>query len=86
MRKIPMRKCVVTQEQFPKSELVRVVRTPSGSVEIDTTGKMNGRGAYLKLDLEVIELAKKRGSLKRSLEVEIPDSIYEDLKGLILGE
>lgn len=81
-----MRKCVVTQEQFPKSELVRVVRTPSGSVEIDTTGKMNGRGAYLKLDLEVIELAKKRGSLKRSLEVEIPDSIYEDLKGLILGE
>ena len=83
LRKIPMRKCVVTQEQFPKKELIRVVRTPEGEVKIDTTGKMNGRGAYLKLDLEVIDMAKKRGSLKRSLEVDIPDIIYEELKELI---
>ena len=49
MRKIPMRRCVATQEQLPKKELIRVVRTPQGEVQIDVTGKANGRGAYLKL-------------------------------------
>ena len=47
MKKIPMRKCVVTQERFPKKELIRVVRTPEGQVEIDLTGKRNGLGAYM---------------------------------------
>jgi len=51
MRKIPMRKCVVTQEQLPKKELLRVVRTPEREVVVDLKGKMNGRGAYLKKDI-----------------------------------
>ena len=46
MRKIPMRKCVVTQERFPKKDLIRVVRTPEQTIEIDLTGKKNGHGAY----------------------------------------
>ena len=60
MKKIPMRKCVATQEQCPKKELIRIVRTPERKVEIDITGKMNGRGAYLKKSLEAVEAAKKR--------------------------
>ena len=52
MRKIPMRTCVITKEKLPKSELIRVVRTPLGEVVVDATGKANGRGAYLKKDLE----------------------------------
>ncbi len=80
MRKIPLRKCVATQEQLPKKELIRVVRNKEGEVFVDATGKMNGRGAYIKLSLEAIELAQKKGALKRSLEVEIPDHIYEELK------
>ena len=44
MRKIPMRKCVVTQERFPKKDLIRVVRTPEQTIEIDLTGKKNGHG------------------------------------------
>ena len=48
MKKIPMRTCLVTREKLPKQELIRVVRTPEGSVVIDETGKANGRGAYLK--------------------------------------
>ena len=48
MRKIPMRKCVATQEQLPKKELIRIVRTPQMEVKIDESGRMNGRGAYLK--------------------------------------
>ena len=60
MKKIPMRKCVATQEQCPKKELIRIVRTPEQKVEIDMTGKMNGRGAYLKKSVEAVVAAKKR--------------------------
>ena len=58
MKKIPMRSCIVTKEKLPKYELIRVVRTPEGNVIVDETGKANGRGAYLKKDLEVFEKAK----------------------------
>ena len=80
MRKIPLRKCVATQEQLPKKELIRVVRNKEGEVFVDPTGKMNGRGAYLKRSLEAIEIAQKKGVLKKSLEVDIPDEIFEELK------
>ena len=75
MKKIPMRKCVVTNERFPKKELIRVVRTPENEVAVDVTGKKNGRGAYLKLDAAVIAKARKTRILERHLEIEIPDSI-----------
>ena len=80
MRKIPLRKCVATQEQLPKKELIRVVWNKEGEVFVDPTGKMNGRGAYLKRSLEAIEIAQKKGVLKKSLEVDIPDEIFEELK------
>ena len=80
MRKIPLRKCVATQEQLPKKELISVVRNKEGEVFVDPTGKMNGRGAYLKRSLEAIEIAQKKGVLKKSLEVDIPDEIFEELK------
>ncbi len=80
MKKIPMRRCVATMEQFPKKELIRVVRTPNGEVVIDETGKQNGRGAYLKRSMEALQLAKKKKALSRALECEIPESIYEELE------
>lgn len=79
MRKIPMRKCVVTNERFPKNELIRVVRTPENEIVVDPTGKKNGHGAYLKKDAEVIALTKKKKILNRILETEIPDEVYEEL-------
>ena len=82
-KKIPMRSCVITKEKLPKKELIRVVRTPEGNVIVDETGKANGRGAYLKLDKEVIGKAQKSKALERHLEVEIPDTIYEELKELV---
>ncbi len=82
MKKIPMRKCVATMESLPKKELIRIVRTPEGTVEIDETGKKNGRGAYLKRSVDAVELAKKKKSLARSLECEIPEAIYDELKEL----
>ncbi|MDI9518461.1 MAG: YlxR family protein [Bacillota bacterium] len=85
MRKIPMRKCVVTQEQLPKKELLRVVRTPEREVVVDLKGKMNGRGAYLKKDISVVDLAKKKGSLEKALNVKINDEVYESIKQAILN-
>ena len=83
MRKIPMRTCVVTREKCEKKDLLRVVRDNNGNVFVDDTNKANGRGAYLKKDLEVIEKAKNSKQLNKQLQVEVPSSIYEELKKLI---
>ncbi len=82
-RKIPMRRCIVTKEQLPKKELIRVVRTPEKTVIVDLNGKQNGRGAYLKRDGKVINKAQENKILEKQLEVEIPDSIFEELKEII---
>jgi len=83
IKKIPMRSCVITKEKLPKSELIRVVRTVEGTVVIDTTGKVNGRGAYLKKDKEVFEKARKTKVLERHLECNIDSSVYDELDKLI---
>lgn len=58
-RKVPLRKCVASQQMMPKKELIRVVRTPEGEVLIDLTGKKSGRGAYICGKLEYFKLAQK---------------------------
>ena len=83
VKKVPMRTCVVTREQFPKNELIRVIRTPEGEVTVDTKGKANGRGAYLKKDKEVILKAQKTKVLDKILEVSVPEEIYQLLLELI---
>ena len=83
VRKIPERTCVVTREKYPKMELLRIVRTPDGNVEVDLTGKKNGRGAYIKKDLNVLELAKKNKALEKHLETKIEDNVYEEIKEII---
>lgn len=82
-KKIPMRSCIVTREKLPKKELIRVVRTVDGTVVVDDTGKVNGRGAYLKKDASVFDKAKKSKVLDKVLEVEVPDSIFDDLMNTI---
>lgn len=82
-KKVPMRTCVVTKEKFPKSELVRVLRTPEGNVILDLTLKANGRGAYLKKDKDVINKAKKTKILNKMLGTDIKDDIYEELLQLL---
>lgn len=82
-KKIPLRSCVVTGEKLPKKELLRIVRTPDGEVICDLTGKNNGRGAYIKKDLEVLEKAKKTKALERKLECTISDEVYEEVKNVI---
>lgn len=83
MKKIPMRSCIVTLEKCEKKDLIRVVKNKDGEVFIDPTGKANGRGAYLKKDIEVIKKCQKNKILDRKLGISIPDSIYEELGGMI---
>jgi len=83
MKKIPMRTCVITGEKLPKKELIRVVRTPEGNVIVDETGKANGRGAYLKKDIETFNKAENSKILNKKLEVEVPSSIYEELRSKV---
>ena len=83
-RKIPMRSCVVTKEKYPKWDLIRIVRTPEGQILIDDVkGKTNGRGAYLKRDVKVIETAQKNKVLEKHLEMKIDNRVYDDLKNRI---
>ncbi len=78
MKKIPMRMCVVTREKLPKVELARIVNTENGVI-VDSTGKVNGHGCYIKLDESVITEAKKKKILNRVLETEVPDEVYDTL-------
>lgn len=60
MKKIPMRSCVVTKEKLPKRELLRIVKNNENKVFVDLTGKANGRGAYIKKELDVLKIAKEK--------------------------
>ncbi len=78
-----MRKCIITNERFPKKELIRVVRTPENEVVVDLTGKMNGRGAYLKKDKDVFALARSKNLLAKQLECEVKETVYDELDSLL---
>lgn len=84
-KKIPERKCVLCNERFPKSELIRIVRTPDGEVCLDTTGKKSGRGAYVCKSKKCLTSAKKSKRLDRALEAAVPDEIYAELENTANG-
>ena len=79
-KKIPLRKCTGCNEMKPKKELIRVLKTTEEEIILDKTGKKNGRGAYLCNSLECLKQARKTRGLERSLQVKIPDEIYETLE------
>ena len=78
-KRIPMRQCVGCREMKPKKELIRVVRSPEGTISLDFRGKAPGRGAYLCPDAACLKKAMKAKALNRAFEMEIPQEIYEDL-------
>lgn len=79
-KKIPMRQCVGCGEMKNKKEMMRVLKTAEGPIVLDTTGKKNGRGAYLCMDKECLVKARKNKGLERSFKMSIPDEIYESLE------
>ena len=82
-KKIPLRTCVVTKEKLEKKDLLRIVRNNEGEVFVDETGKANGRGAYIKKDIDTLEKAIKTKVLDRHLETTISDEVYEEIRKII---
>ena len=86
-RKIPLRKCSGCGDMKPKSELVRVVRSPEGELSMDLTGRKAGRGAYVCRNLACLQQARKAKRLERSFACAIPETIYDRLEEeLMQGE
>ena len=79
-KKIPQRQCMGCRERKAKKEMIRVVRGTDGTVSLDFSGKLNGRGAYICPDPECLKKAQKAKSLERALEVPIPEEVYDRLQ------
>ena len=79
-KKVPQRQCMGCRERKAKREMIRVVRCTDGTVSLDFSGKLNGRGAYVCPDPECLKKAIKSKSLDRSLEVTIPEEVYDRLQ------
>ena len=86
-KKQPERKCTGCGASFPKKELIRVVRSPEGSISLDFTGKKSGRGAYICRSMACFKKARKAKRLENSLSCAIDDAIYDALEAeLTAGE
>lgn len=82
-RKVPLRTCVVTKEKLEKKDLIRIVKNSNGEVFVDLTGKANGRGAYIKKDINVLNTAKKTKALEKHLETSISEEVYKNIEDVI---
>ena len=80
IRKAPTRRCTGCGEHFPKNTLIRVLRTPSGEITLDLTGKVSGRGAYICRNASCFKKARKSGRIGQSLECAIPEEVYERME------
>ena len=79
-KKIPLRQCVGCNEMKSKKEMLRVLKTTEDEIILDTTGKLNGRGAYLCKNIECLKKAMKKKGIERSLKMNIDKSVYENLE------
>ena len=86
MKKIPQRTCMGCNEKKNKTDLIRIVKNSNGAINIDRTGKMQGRGAYICDDIACLEKAIKSKRIERVFESAIENEIYENLRGVILDK
>ncbi len=80
VKKVPLRKCIGCGEMKSKKEMIRVLKTTEETIVLDTTGKKNGRGAYLCFSKDCLKNAMKSKGLERSLKMPIPQNVYESLE------
>lgn len=79
-RKIPMRRCTGCNEQKPKNQLIRVVKSPEDEISLDLTGKKSGRGAYICNDIECLRKARRSRRIDKAFEMTIPDKVYDSME------
>lgn len=83
MKKIPQRTCIGCKEKKEKRELIRIVKDKEGNITLDKTGRSNGRGAYICDNIQCLEKAIKTKALARTFEMEIEETVYNELRGVI---
>lgn len=83
MKKIPQRTCIGCKEKKDKKELIRIVKDKEGNITLDRTGKANGRGAYICDNIQCLEKAIKTNALARTFDMEIEETVYNELRGVI---
>lgn len=81
----PLRMCIACREMKSKKELLRIVKNKEGKIFVDETGKANGRGAYICRNVACVEKLKKQKILNKAFKMMIDESVYEEIKGAILG-
>lgn len=84
-KKIPIRTCICCRMEFPKKELLRVVRNKDGEIFVDRTGKADGRGAYICREKACAEKLIGKKILNKTFSCEISAQIYENLREELLG-
>lgn len=84
MKKVPLRKDLLTQERLPKDELLRIVFQKNGTFAVDLTGKMEGRGAYIRKDTSSLNELKKKHLLDKAFKTKVDESLFEEIEKYIL--
>ena len=79
-KKVPQRQCIGCGQMKGKKEMMRILRSAEGEILLDTTGKKNGRGAYLCRSMECLKKARKNKGLERSFKMSIPNEVYDQLE------
>lgn len=85
-KKTPMRMCTGCREMKSKQQLIRIVKTPDGEIKLDTTGRLNGRGAYICKSADCLKKAQKAGALSRAFETDVADEVYAAIERELLSE
>ena len=85
-KKTPMRMCTGCREMKPKQQLIRIVKTPDGEIKLDTTGRLNGRGAYICKSADCLKKAQKAGALSRAFETDVAYEVYAAIERELLSE
>lgn len=86
MKKMPQRTCMGCNVKKDKNEFIRIVKSKNGEINIDKTGKMPGRGAYLCDNIECLEKAIKTKRIDKVFETQIEQDIYEKLRGVMIDK
>ena len=86
IKRQPQRTCMGCNTKKDKKDLVRIVKNKENKISIDKTGKQEGRGAYICNDVQCLEKVIKSKRLEKALDIKISEEIYENLRGVILGE
>lgn len=83
---MPIRQCLGCNEHKPKSEMIRVVRSPEGEISLDTRGKKSGRGAYICHSTSCLNKARKSRRIERALDCVIPEEVYDTMESELAAE